>query len=74
MAFADLRQFLNYLGESRDLVRIEKEVDPCYEIAAYIRKTSDSQGPAVLFEHVKGNNIQVAGGIFAHLRRAGADG
>lgn len=70
MAFEDLRQFLNCLGESGNLVRVEKEVDPRYEIAAYIRKTSDQRGPALLFERVKGSDMQVAGGIFAHLRLA----
>jgi len=70
MAFKDLRQFLNYLGESGNLIRVEKEVDPRYEIAAYIRKTSDQQGPALLFERVKSSDMQVAGGIFANLRLA----
>ena len=70
MAYIDLRHFLNYLEKSKDLIHIKKEVDPRYEIAAYIRKSSDSQGPALLFERVKGSNFQVAGGIFAHIRRA----
>jgi len=68
MAFTDMRQFLNYLGESRNLVRVEKEVDTRYEIAAYIRKTSDQDGPAILFERVKGSDMKVAGGLFATLR------
>ncbi len=39
MAFADLRQFLNCLGETGDLIRVEKEMNPRYEIAAYNRNT-----------------------------------
>ena len=70
MAFADFRQFLKYLGEMGHLVRVEKEVDPRYEIAAYIRKTSDQEGPALLFEKVKGSDMQVAGGLFATMRGA----
>ena len=70
MAFTDMRQFLKYLGEMGHLVRVEKEVDPRYEIAAYIRKTSDQQGPALLFERVKGSDMQVAAALFATLRGA----
>jgi len=69
-AFSDMRQFLNYLGEMGHLVRVEKEVETRYEIAAYIRKTSDQQGPGLLFENVKGHDMQVAGGLFATLRGA----
>jgi 4-hydroxy-3-polyprenylbenzoate decarboxylase/2,5-furandicarboxylate decarboxylase 1 len=70
MPFQDMRQHLNYLGEMGHLVQVEKEVDPRYEIAAYIRKTSDQDGPALLFEKVKGTNMRVAGALFATLRGA----
>ena len=69
-AFSDMRQFLNYLGEMGHLVSVEKEVETRYEIAAYIRKTSDQQGPGLLFENVKGHEMRVAGGLFATLRGA----
>jgi 4-hydroxy-3-polyprenylbenzoate decarboxylase/2,5-furandicarboxylate decarboxylase 1 len=68
MPFEDLRDFLNYLGEKGCLLRVQKEVDSRFEIAAYIRKTSDHRGPALLFEHVKGFPTRVAGGLFATLR------
>lgn len=70
MPFQDMRQHLNYLGEMGHLVQVEKEVDPRYEIAAYIRKTSDQDGPALLFEKVKGTDMKVAGALFATLRGA----
>jgi 4-hydroxy-3-polyprenylbenzoate decarboxylase/2,5-furandicarboxylate decarboxylase 1 len=69
MPFDDPRDFLEYLEERRELVRITEEVDPKYEIGAYIRKTSDQQGPALLFEKVKGHDMQAVGGIFASRRR-----
>ncbi|MBI2880326.1 MAG: UbiD family decarboxylase [Candidatus Tectomicrobia bacterium] len=69
MPFDDPRVFLEYLEERRELIRISDEVDPKYEISAYIRKTSDQQGPALLFEKVKGHDMAVAGGIFASRRR-----
>src|ERR1043165_8804277 len=70
MPFSDMRQFLNYMGEAGHLVRVEKEVDPKYEIAAYIRKTSDQKGPGLLFEKIKGHDMRVAGGLFGTLKGA----
>ena len=69
MPFDDPRDFLEYLEERRELVRVTDEVDPKYDIGAYIRKTSDQQGPAVLFENVKGHDMAAVGGIFASRRR-----
>lgn len=69
MPFSDLRQFLNYLDERGDLLYIRDEVDPKQEIAAYIRKSSDTAGPALFFEKVRGFDMSAVGGIFAHRRR-----
>lgn len=70
MAFRDLREFMEQLELEGELVRIEREVDPVYEVAAGIRKTSDIDGPALLFERVKGSELPVLGGLFAKRRRA----
>ena len=70
MPFKDLREFITYLEEQKELRRIRKPVDIKYEIAAYIRKTSDVKGPALLFENVKDSGTPVAGGIFATRKRA----
>lgn len=69
MPFGDLREFLNYLETKGELIRIREEVDVMFEIAAYIRKTSDIQGPALLFENVKGSAMPVVGGLFATTQR-----
>ncbi len=62
----DLRAYLACLEEQRQLLRVQEEVDPKYEIAAGIRKTSDIEGPALLFERVKGfPGWRVLGGLFA---------
>lgn len=48
------------------LFRVKKEVDIRYEIAAGIRKSSDTNGPALLFENVTGYpDWRVAGGLYA---------
>lgn len=64
--FEDLRGYLKHLEEQGQLVRVAEEVDTKYEIAAGIRKTSDIEGPALLFENVKNfPGWRVLGGLFA---------
>lgn len=61
--FKDFRGYLDYLEGKGKLVRVKKEVSTKYEIAAGIRKASDTDGPALLFENVKGHpDWRVAGG------------
>jgi 4-hydroxy-3-polyprenylbenzoate decarboxylase/2,5-furandicarboxylate decarboxylase 1 len=69
MPFQDMREYLNLLEEKKELVRIRDEIDPKFGIAAYIRKTSDIQGPALLFERVKGSSMPVVGGLYATTKR-----
>ena len=62
----DFREYLKHLEENGKLLRVKKEVDTRFEIAAGIRKTSDIDGPALLFENIKGcPGWRVAGGIYA---------
>ncbi len=64
--FEDLRSFLSYLETQGQLLRVAQEVDVKYEIAAGIRKTSDIEGPALLFDKVRGYpGWRVLGGLFA---------
>jgi 4-hydroxy-3-polyprenylbenzoate decarboxylase/2,5-furandicarboxylate decarboxylase 1 len=70
MPFNDLREFIAYLESEGELIRTQKPVDVKYEISAYIRKTSDVQGPALLFDHVKGFEMPVLGGVFSTRKRA----
>jgi 2,5-furandicarboxylate decarboxylase 1 len=70
MPFRDLREFITYLEGQKELRRIRKPVDIKYEIAAYIRKTSDIKGPALLFENVNDSKVPVLGGVFATRKRA----
>ncbi len=51
--FEDLRGFLTHLENQKQLLRVKDEVSVKYEIAAGMRKTSDIEGPALLFENVK---------------------
>jgi len=65
MAWTDFRHFLQGLEEAGELKRISREVSPEFEIAAYIRRASDANGPAFLFERVRGHpGWTVAGGVY----------
>jgi UbiD family decarboxylase len=70
MPFNDLREFLGFLEEKGHLLKTKKPVDVKFEISSYIRKTSDEQGPALLFENVKNSSMPVLGGVFATRERA----
>ena len=64
--FEDLRGYLFHLEKQGQLLRVSDEVDAKFEIAAGIRKTSDIEGPALLFESVRGfPGWRVLGGLFA---------
>ncbi|HMM19352.1 MAG TPA: non-oxidative hydroxyarylic acid decarboxylases subunit C [Selenomonadales bacterium] len=60
MAYADLREFLAKLHDERQLVRVQDEVMPEPDIAAAGRAAPDmDNGPAVLFEKIRGYHNQV---------------
>ena len=64
--FEDLRSFLSHLETQGQLLRVAEEVDVKYDIAAGIRKISDMEGPALLFDNVRGYpGWRVLGGLFA---------
>lgn len=52
MYWHDMREFMAFLEEKQDLVRVDKPVSTKWELAAYIRKSSDVEGPCFLFEDV----------------------
>lgn len=66
MVFKDFREYLQYLEKNKKLVEVKEPVDTRFDIAAGIRKTSDIDGPALLFENIKGHpGWRVAGGVYA---------
>ncbi|HEY7320721.1 MAG TPA: UbiD family decarboxylase [Candidatus Binatia bacterium] len=66
----DLRQFLGVLESEGELHRISAEVDPKHELGAICKIQNERpNGPALLFENVKGNKIPVVGQLLASDRR-----
>jgi 2,5-furandicarboxylate decarboxylase 1 len=66
---SDLRSFLRLLERENDLIHVERPVSTEFEIAAGIRKTSTIDGPALVFDNVRGYEIPVVGGLYSSLRR-----
>jgi len=59
MAFEDLREFVSLLEKRNQLKRISVEVDAELEIAEITDRVSKQNGPALLFENVRGYSIPV---------------
>jgi UbiD family decarboxylase len=64
-----LRSFLVDLELHRELKRVRTEVDPRFEIAEIAQRMVRENGPALLFENVKGSRYPVAINLFGTFRR-----
>ncbi len=69
MNYQDLREFIAELEKFGELKRVTTEVDAHLEITEICRRTLDKQGPALLFENVKGSSIPVLANLFGTTGR-----
>lgn len=69
MIFNDIREFIDFLEDKKDLVRIKTEVDPILEVTEIADRISKKGGPALLFEKVKGSQIPIAINLFGSYQR-----
>ena len=69
MPFRDLQQFLAALERHGELRRIRAEVDPELEIAEIATRVVKEEGPALLFERVRGSRYPLAINILGSRRR-----
>jgi 4-hydroxy-3-polyprenylbenzoate decarboxylase len=67
--FPDLQSFLDHCEKSGDLVRVRAEVDPRLEIAEIVSRVVRADGPALLFERVKGSRFPIAANVLGAGRR-----
>jgi len=67
--FADLRAFLRFLESRGQLKRVRAEVDPVHEITEIMCRVVKQQGPAVLFENVKGSSFPLLINMFGTAER-----
>jgi UbiD family decarboxylase len=69
MQYNSLRAAVNDLERNGMLLRIKEEVDPNLEIAAIHRQIFEQNGPAILFERVKGSPFQAVSNIYGTFDR-----
>lgn len=67
--YANLKECLNELEQTGQLVRIKEVIDPNLEMAAVHLRIHESGGPALLFEKIKDNRFQAASNIFGTIDR-----
>jgi 4-hydroxy-3-polyprenylbenzoate decarboxylase len=67
--FRSLSAFLGDLERRGDLKRVTREVDWAYEVTEIACREAKSQGPALLFEKVRGSKFPLAVNVLAATRR-----
>ena len=65
----NLSEFIELIEKHDRLHRIQVEVDPYLEIAEIHRRVVSENGPALLFENVKGSPFKVATNLFGSSKR-----
>ncbi|MCB0524382.1 MAG: UbiD family decarboxylase [Lewinellaceae bacterium] len=68
-AYSSLRQAVNDLEKTGQLLRIKEPVDPDLEMAEIHRQVFEREGPAILFEQVKGSPFQAVSNIYGTFKR-----
>src|SRR6516162_6849196 len=69
MGYGSLRQCIADLERTRQLVRIESEVDPYLEAAEIQRRVYRAGGPAILYARLKGCRFPMVSNLFGTLER-----
>jgi UbiD family decarboxylase len=67
----DLRTLIEKLAAQDELLTVQKEVDPRFELAAVVSKIQKGENKAVLFERVKGSQLPVLANLFGTYGRVG---
>ena len=69
MRYSDLREFIVFLEQRGELVRISQEIDPNLEMTEISDRTLRAKGPALLFENPKGFDTPVLCNLFGTPKR-----
>ncbi len=69
MPIEDIHELVEVLEKAGELKRISTEVDSDLELAEILRRTMYDNGPALLFENVKGYDMSVLGNAFGSMKR-----
>jgi 4-hydroxy-3-polyprenylbenzoate decarboxylase len=70
MGYPSLQACIADLEKNGHLIRIKEEVDPYLQMAAIHLRVFERQGPAILFENVKGSKFPAVSNLFGTLERS----
>lgn len=70
MGYKSLAAAVHDLEKHGHLIRIKEEVDPYLEMAAIHLRVYENQGPALLFENIKGSRFPAVSNLFGTLDRS----
>jgi 4-hydroxy-3-polyprenylbenzoate decarboxylase len=70
MGYKSLAACVKDLEGNGHLIRIKKEVDPYLEMAAIHLRVYEHQGPAILFENIKGSKFPAVSNLFGTIERS----
>ena len=70
MGYNSMEQCVNDLEKHGHLIRIKEEVDPNLEMAAIHFRVFENNGPALLFENVKGSKYRAVSNLFGSVERS----
>jgi len=70
MGYPNLSACIADLEQNNHLIRIKEGVDPYLEMAAIHLRVFENQGPALLFENVKGSKFPAVSNLFGTLDRS----
>ena len=69
MPYEDLREFINVLEDKGMLRRVKTRVSAELEITEILDRVVKANGPALLFENVKGYDIPIVANLFGSMER-----
>ncbi|MDX2037425.1 MAG: UbiD family decarboxylase [Isosphaeraceae bacterium] len=69
MGYRNTAAALQDLRATRQVVEIDREIDPNLEAAAVVRRVHQAGGPAVFFPRVKGTDFPMLGNLFGTIER-----
>lgn len=70
MSYPSLQACVADLEKHGRLIRIKEEVDPYLQMAAIHLRVFENEGPAILFENVKGSKFPAVSNLFGTLDRS----
>ncbi len=70
MGYRNLRQCVDDLHRTQQLIRIDDEIDACLEAAEIHRRVCAAGGPAILFANVRDCQFPMVSNLFGTMERA----